>query len=187
MPRWLACHAVAKFLDHYIVRPRAATCSMTREGPFPTSKLTMDGDGPKTSYFRLVITRMVMEGRQHVKAISPLEADTAPQRSLDILGAITHHISPAARKLCTRRSCLSSHMIPDMVRSPTPARHKWDRGPDDVQRTVRQRSGCTAFARYMRDCSSKIVLRLVTGQKTRRLLYQKLETLATLPVKRCAG
>lgn len=44
---------------------------MTREGRLPTSKLTMEGDGPKTSYFRVVITRMVVEGRQHIKAISP--------------------------------------------------------------------------------------------------------------------
>lgn len=111
---------------------------MTREGRFPTSKLTMEGDGPKTSYVRVVITQMVMEGRQHIQAISPLQADTASERSQDILGAITHHISPAARKLCLRQIGMAVLLIvthdPDMVRSPTPARRHWDRGSGDVQR-----------------------------------------------------
>lgn len=44
---------------------------MTREGRVLTSKLIMEGDGPKTSYFRVVITRMVMEGRQHIKGNQP--------------------------------------------------------------------------------------------------------------------
>lgn len=103
VPRWLTCSAIAKCLSSFTSRLGTTKHSTTYAGKLSTMKLTIVivSDGTKRSYVQVMITGMMMEGRQRTNTVQPTsQADGAWKRSQDILGTITHHTSPAAGSLC---------------------------------------------------------------------------------------
>lgn len=80
VPRWLPCSAIAKCLNSFASRLGTTKHSTTYVVKLSTTKLTIliVSDGTKRSYVQVMITGMMMEGRQRTNTVQPTsQADGA--------------------------------------------------------------------------------------------------------------